>query len=72
MVHYFQYLPEASTAALQSDIAEEMQRRKGRSLYNHIYGLNTGNQGMADLSQGQRQEELPSWVTYDPMDAFKD
>jgi predicted phage terminase large subunit-like protein len=70
-VNYFQYTPEASAAALKTDMQEEVQARRQRSLYNHVYGLNTGNGGFADWSEQRSAEEIPSYVTYSPMDAFK-
>lgn len=66
LVHYFQYIPEASAMALKSDIQEEMDRRRGRSLYNHIYGVNTGDGGFANQAERRDAEEIPSWVAYDP------
>lgn len=70
-VNYFQFVPEASAAALKADLTEEMQRRRNRGLYNHFYGLNTGDGGFADLSEERTGEEIPSWVQYSPMDAFR-
>jgi phage terminase large subunit-like protein len=66
LVNYFQYLPEASEMALRSDVDEELQRRLGRSLYNHFYGIGTGNNSFENLREGLTQEEIPSWVNYDP------
>jgi predicted phage terminase large subunit-like protein len=70
-INYYQYVPEASVAALKADFTEEQQRRRNRGLYNHFYGLNTGDSGLVDYSEQLSGEEIPSYVRYSPMDAFK-
>ena len=71
MVNYFQYAPEASASALVSDIQEEIQRRRGRSFYNHIYGITKGDFGAENQTEQRSGEEIPSWVSWSPTDVLK-
>jgi phage terminase large subunit-like protein len=71
LVNYFQYIPQASNAALIQDMEEERQRRRGRFLYDHIFGTTTGTNGFDDQRQNISVEQLPSYVTWSPEDVFK-
>ena len=66
VVNYYQYAPEASDQALRSDVDEESRRRRQRSLYYHIHGIGTGDLGFEDARENLSNEEIPSWITYDP------
>lgn len=70
-INYYQYVPEASVAAMKADITEEMQRRRNQGLYAHIYGLNTGASGFANRAEQRTGEEIPAYISWSPMDAFK-
>ena len=71
LVKYFQYAPEASAMALKSDVQEEIDRRRGRSFYNHIYGITKGDFGSENKSEQRTNEDIPSWVSWSPMDVLK-
>jgi phage terminase large subunit-like protein len=71
LVNYFQYVPEASSAALVQDLEDESSRRRNHSLYNYIFGKTPTQFGLEDQSENLPAEQLPSWVTYSPLDAFR-
>jgi predicted phage terminase large subunit-like protein len=71
LVNYFMFAPEVSNMALSQDVKAEQEHRLRRMQFDHVFGLKTGTTGFENLSEQRTNEEIPSYISWSPMDVLQ-